>query len=70
MFSFPFTVENLLEIITTKVNNMMQHYDELNRGKDDDVEELLETTKTYQAAIIDDSQFAPRLKSQSFEFDF
>ncbi|XP_070509987.1 uncharacterized protein [Chironomus tepperi] len=45
--------ENLLEIITTKVNIMMEHYDQLNGGIDDD-EELLEITKTYQAAIIDD----------------
>ena len=68
MFSFPFTVENLLEIITTKVNIMMQHYDEF-KGTDGVDEELLETTKTYQAAVIDDSQFASRPRSPSFDFD-
>ncbi|CAG9805197.1 unnamed protein product [Chironomus riparius] len=61
--------ENLLEIIITKVNIMMEHYDELNKGIDVD-EELLETTKTYQAAVIDDSLFSELPQSPSFEFDF
>jgi hypothetical protein len=68
MFSFPFTVEKLLEIITKKVNIMMHHYDQF-KGTDGDDEELLETTKTYQAAVIDDSQFSYRPRSPSFDFD-
>jgi len=46
----------------------MQHYDEF-KGTDGDDEELLETTKTYQAAVIDDSQFSHRPRSPSFDFD-
>ena len=59
VFSFLFTVENLLEIITTKVNIMMEHYDEL-KGTDD--EELLETdhqvvSKRQQLSIFIPSNF-------------